>query len=38
MNWQPIETAPDDGRFILAWVKFPSGEGNWNIIQRDGEW
>lgn len=39
-EWRSIETAPDDGRLILAWVRFPSGEGNLNIIQRDveGEW
>jgi hypothetical protein len=39
-EWRPIETAPDDGRVVLAWVRFPSGNGNWNILQRDidGEW
>lgn len=34
MNWQPIETAPKDGKALLLYVQAPSGYG----LMRIGEW
>jgi hypothetical protein len=40
-EWRPIETAPPDGREILAWIVKPDGSDlGVSIIQRDidDEW